>query len=730
MKHNFLLITSLCVILLSKGNLFAQQKTDSVKVRELNEIQVTDQRNKNTIGRLPISQGTYLFGGKKNEVINVLGLDANIAEKNPRQIFAKIPGVFVYDMDGTGNQINISTRGLDPHRGWEFNIRANGIITNSDMYGYPASHYSLPMEAIQSIQLVRGTSSLQYGAQFGGMLNYIGKQGDSTRAFAFESVNSAGSFGLLSSYNAIGGKIGKLQYYAYYTKRHSDGYRANSQSDYEGNAVNLNYQASEKLLLKAALHHSNYTYHIPGPLTDSMFNANPRQSTRARNYFNPDIYIPYLSAEWKISPNTRFSFVASAVLGARNSVQLDKTATIVDAIDPKTLQYVNRQVDIDHFNSYTIEARLLHNYQIGKSPAILVAGVQLMDNDLHRQQLGKGTTGSDFDLTITGDWVRDLHFKTKNVAFFVENRFNITSKLAITPGVRVEIGETNVSGTIAYYDNTSIPNTILHHFPLFGVNADYRLNDNQSFYTGIAQAYRPVVFKDIIPNASYEQVDKNLKDADGYNAEIGYRGNSEHWKWDIGFFQLQYNNRLGAIAQTDAQGNFVLFRTNIGNSLSRGMETFIEYGTRLNEKSSISIFTSTAFIDARYENANIRVNDRNVNIDGNKVESTPAWISRNGVTFRYQKLSVTSLYSYTAESFADALNTVKPSATGAVGVVPSYGLLDFNATYRATSNLVIKLNFNNVLDKQYFTKRPQFYPGPGVWSSDGRSINVSIGIKI
>lgn len=152
--------------------------------------------------------------------------------------------------------------------------------------------------------------------------------------------------------------------------------------------------------------------------------------------------------------------------------------------------------------------------------------------------------------------------------------------------------------------------------------------------------------------------------------------------------------------------------------------------TSLNEKSSISIFSSTAFIDARYENANIRVNDKNVNIDGNKVESTPAWISRNGVTFRYQKLSVTSLYSYTAESYADALNTVKPSATGAVGLVPSYGLLDFNATYRASSNLVIKLNFNNALDKQYFTKRPQFYPGPGVWSSDGRSINVSVGIKI
>ena len=57
-------------------------------------------------------------------------------------------------MDGAGNQVNISTRGLDPHRGWEFNNRKDGIIINSDMYGYPASHYSMPLESIERIELV------------------------------------------------------------------------------------------------------------------------------------------------------------------------------------------------------------------------------------------------------------------------------------------------------------------------------------------------------------------------------------------------------------------------------------------------------------------------------------------------------------------------------------------------------------------------------------------------
>ncbi|MBP7478376.1 MAG: TonB-dependent receptor plug domain-containing protein, partial [Chitinophagales bacterium] len=160
----------------------------------------------------PIS-GTYIFAGKKNEVISLQHIDANITEKTSRQIFAKVPGIFVYDMEG-GNQMNISARGLDPHRGWEFNLRKDGIIINSDIYAYPASHYSIPMESVERIELVRGTGSLQYGAQFGGMLNYVSKQGDTSRPFGFETYNTIGSYNLLSTYNAISGKIGKTKYYA------------------------------------------------------------------------------------------------------------------------------------------------------------------------------------------------------------------------------------------------------------------------------------------------------------------------------------------------------------------------------------------------------------------------------------------------------------------------------------------------------------------------------------
>lgn len=726
MKNKYILFTF--AIFLSSFA-FSQQKTDSAKVLKLNEVQVKDQQFKFNIESLPVTKGTYIYAGKKTEVINVLGLDANIAEKTPRQIFAKIPGIFVYDMDGSGNQINISTRGLDPHRGWEFNVRKDGVITNSDIYGYPASHYSMPMEAIQNIELVRGTGSLQYGAQFGGMINYIGKQGDSTKTFDFETTNSIGSYGLLSTYNAVGGQVGKVNYYAYYSKRVSDGYRDNSRSDYGAQSAQITYRPTSKLSIKADFSRSKYVFQLAGQQTDAMFNANPRSSIRSRNYYSPDIYVPSISLNWAINNRTKLSWVTSAIFGSRNSVMFDKTADIIDKIDPQTLQYANRQVDIDNYHSYTSELRILHEYRLGKMPTILVGGVQLMNNDMHRRQQGKGTTSSDFDLSITGNWGRDLHFKTQNIAIFVENRINLTSKLAISPGFRIESGESKMSGIISYYDPEKLPNVIPHRFPLFGLNADYQLSKNQNLYAGFSQAYRPVIFKDIIPASIYEKSSDNLKDANGYNFEAGYKGNFEELRVEFTYFQLLYKNRLGTLAQTDAKGNFQILRTNIGDSFTNGLEMFVEYYARINDKANFSIFSSTSLMQAKYLKAEIRSGEKNISIEGNFVESTPQVISRNGATFRYRKVSLTSLFSYTAKSFADALNTVKPSANGSVGLVPAYGILDFNATYRISSNLLLKLNLNNATNKQYFTKRPQFYPGPGIWASDGRSVNLTVSTR-
>ena len=135
-------------------------------------------------------------------------------------------------------------------------------------------------------------------------------------------------------------------------------------------------------------------------------------------------------------------------------------------------------------------------------------------------------------------------------------------------------------------------------------------------------------------------------------------------------------------------------------------------------------------MDGKYVSGNLKSGNENVDIKGKKIESVPNVISRTGATFQIKKISFSTLLSHTASSFADPLNTVAPNATGTIGLVPAYTLLDINSTLNVNRNIKLKASINNLTDKQYFTKRPLFYPGPGIWPSDGRSITFSVIFKI
>ncbi|MBP7477774.1 MAG: TonB-dependent receptor, partial [Chitinophagales bacterium] len=559
----------------------------------------------------------------------------------------------------------------------------------------------------------------------------VSKQGDTSRPFGFETYNTIGSYNLLSTYNAISGKIGKTKYYAYFSKRSRDGYRKNEHTDYDAEGIALTYEHSEKLSLRFEWARSNYTYRLPGPLTDSMFYADPTQASRGRNYFNPAINIPSFTLKWDIQKNTRIQYVSSAVIGVRNSILFDKPANNYDTLLASTREYAYRQIDIDRFNSFTHELRLLQGYSLGQNQSHLSLGLQFMHNELHRTQVGKGSTGSDFNLNLVDPiWGRDMYFNTKNLALFAENNFSVLKNLSINIGARVEMGESNMKGKIIYYPENAIPVSIAHRFPLFGTSIDYKPTEQINLYGGFSQSYRPMLFKDIVPGSLFEKIDPNIRDADGYNAELGFRGKFLFLQWDITGFLLQYNNRFGTLALTDSLGNFYTYKTNIGNSLTKGLEIFLQANWTLPYKNQISIFTSTSIMDGRYSDGKLKLGNTNVDISGNKIESVPDIISRNGMTYQYSKLSITLLYSYTSSTYADALNTALPNPSGSVGLVPSYGIVDMNLTYRVSKSLEFKTSINNLTNEQYFTKRPMFYPGPGVWSSDGANGSFSIILRL
>ncbi len=672
-----------------------------------------------------------LTTGAKSEVVSVSGSTTNVAEKVGRQLFAEVPGVFVYDMDGSGNQVNISARGLDAHRSWEFNVRQNGVSTNSDTYGYPASHYSAPMEAIERVELVRGTAALQYGAQFGGVINYVVRTPDTTRAASVESRSSAGGFGLRSTYNAVGGKIGRVTYYVYGSARRSDGYRANGRSESDAEFLTASAPLSRSMILRAEVGRSRYLYQQPGPLTDAMFDANPRASTRSRNFYSPDILVPSLTLTWTPRATTRATLQASGVFGSRSSVAVGGFANAPDTASLAGV-FSARQVDIDRYDSRTLELRVMQDVHVASKPATLVGGVSLADNDLWRRQRGTGSRGSDYDLDLQpgAAFQRNLHYLTKNAAVFSELELRLSPEWCIVPGFRVERGTTRMRGSLAYYDPADTPRDVSHNFPLFGVRSAYKLSRGGEWYSGFSQAYRPMILKDLLPETASERTDTSIRDARGWTLESGLRrGYANGISYDVSLFAMRYANRFGLLTLSDPDGTPYTYKTNVGTTRTLGVEARLGLPLGITGATAWRAFSAASFMDARYVGGSSISAGTNVSIEGNEVESAPRWIARGGLSATHQRFDITAQVSYVSRTFADALNTVTPSANGATGLVPAYTLVDLHGGIVVTRFVKLSGGVSNLLDRQYFTKRPQFYPGPGVWPSDGRSLFLSLGLN-
>lgn len=697
----------------------------------LDNVMITAARDFNNVKHMDAIDGALIFAGKRNDVVILDKTNANTAENIPRQVFSKVPGVNEWDFDGSGVQTSISVRGLNPHRSWEFNVRQNGYSVNSDMFGYPESHYNPATEALQSIQLVRGGACLQYGPQYGGTLNYIMKEGPSDKKFDIETRQSFGNSKMFNSYNAIGGTVGKLNYYAYFNYRGSDGYRAHDRYDFYAGYAGLKYQATEKLKLGLEFSKMYYIDQEAGGLTDAMYAQDPYQSTRSRNYFQPNHNIPAFSVDYSISPNTLISFKSSMIIGHRNSVMFIKPATVADTISASTLQYAPRTVDLDSYLSTTNELRLLQKYKIGSQEQALSAGIRFSDSRTHRQQDAEGTTGTDFDLTALTPFARDLNFKTINYAVSVENLFKLSSRFSVTPGIRYEIIQTNMSGVAKIAVNPYDYNKN-RNIPLFGIGMQYNVSARTNIYANWTQAYRPILYSDLMPVGSLDVIDMGMKDSKGFNSDFGIRGNlQEYLTFDVGVFWLRYGDRIGSLALKNDNNQSYVYKTNIGTSDARGIETFVEFRpTQLpgvqSKFGQIALFVSGAYNNAAYVDAITTVNGQSVQLEGNTLENAPEWIVRGGISYNYRMISTTLQGSYTSEIYSDALNT--PSSTnGVIGIVPSYFIMDWNTTLRFRNHYSIKFGLNNLNNEVYFTRRINNYPGPGILPADGRTFYVSLG---
>ena len=704
------------------------QPTHRDTVRTLQSVIVNGVRTISGMGRLDEVHNGAIYSGKKTEVLLLDSLDANTAQNNPRQVLGRIPGANYSETQGSGFPSNgIGFRGLNPTQSVETNTRQNGYNLAADIYGYSESYYQPPLEAVQRIEVTRGESSLQFGPQFGGVINYILRDGPSGRPLEYTMQQTGGSYGLFNSFHSLGGQLGKFNYYTFVQYQAMQGWRPNSDYRQISAFGKLSYQANSRLRLGLEYTLFRNRIHMPGGFTDAQFAHNSDTSYRARNWLESPWNIIAAHLDYSLSTSTSLHITSAWLFSARNLVwkNEDGGPGTPDSISTATLQYVNREVQREKMNSLTTEIRILSNYKLAGMNNTLAAGMRVFAGKFKRQGGGLGTTGSGFDLSLLDPhYEYDLNFHTSNIALFAENIFRLNDRFSITPGLRFEWLRSAAKGYITDEGTEVTTDSARNRYiPLFGIGLQYKTTHTTNVYANISQAYKPITYDQVTPYAVASRIDPNLKDARGYNADLGWRGTfGRYLNFDVNAFYLAYDHRIGLVQLNDANGNPYTYRTNVANSVHKGFATYIEFSPTKFAKTSPafgnwSVFSSFAYVHATYTTGEYK---------GNFVENAPQTILRSGLTWCLRPFSTTFLVSHTAKSFGDANNTVS-STDAIVGIIPAYTVLDWSATLRLKGGWNVKAGVNNLTDKRYFTLRTDEYPGPGIIPAIGRSAYVSFG---
>lgn len=710
----------------------------------LTEVVLTSRREKIfALRSLKKVEGTAIYAGKKSEVVLLDQLTANLAANAPRQIYSQVVGLNIYENGDAGLQLNIGGRGLDPNRSANFNIRQNNYDISADVLGYPESYYTPPAEALNEIQVVRGAASLQYGTQFGGLINFKLRQPVKDKKVEFISRQTAGSFGLLTSFNSLSGTVGKLSYYTYFNYKEGDGWRPNSQFNSRSYFAHVAYQLSERTTLSGDLTLFNYLAKQAGGLTDAQFIENPDFSNRDRNWFDVDWRVYNLRLDHAVSDQTDFSLNVFGLEARRSAVgfRTNRVSQPDDLEEP-------RELLIDNFANWGAEARLLTRYQIGESDGVLLVGSKYYDARNNQEQ-GPGTVNFDADFSFATEqfpnFDRQAQFElpNRNVAIFGENIFNLTSKFTVTPGFRFEYIRTESRGSfknivLDLADNPLVNEEVEdnrvfeRNFLLLGLGMTYELSPDIELYGNVSQNYRSVTFSDIrIVNPTLV-VDENITDEEGYTIDLGARGRlGDVLAYDVSLFGVRYDERLGEVLFVDTDNSIKRRRGNIGDAFIYGLEFFTDWNitnTFFKEQSDyrLSLFTNLALTNSEY------ISSEETGVTGNQVEFIPDVNFKTGINLGYKNLTASVQYTYLTEQFTDATNApqdVNDNQRGIEGSIPSYGVLDVSAAY-TWKRFKLEAGLNNALDEVYFTRRATGYPGPGIIPADPLTFYTTVQVKL
>ncbi len=641
------------------------------------------------------------------------------------EVFKLVPGVHVQEEEGLGFRANIGIRGLDPDRSRTLLVLEDGIPIALAPYGEPEMYYTPPIDRMERVELVKGSGSIQFGPQtIGGVLNYVTADPPATPGGRLELMGGSGEFamGQLAyggTWNGAGLRLNAL-------RRQAQDIRGLwfNQTDV---GVKFSVPVGEGDVVGAKIgvydEASNSTY---VGLTDSIFLVNPHSYPGAEDLLRIRRYSASLSHERPLGRGVGLRTVAYAYQTVRHWSRQDY------AYSPGGNGFVFANSTGNRNRAFEVagvEPRLRLTHALGE----LEAGARV-HYERARDQHINGRTATSRTGEIRDDEVRQGHA----VAAFVQNRFEVSQRVRVTPGLRLEyfsygrnILRTRVRREVRDANGTMIGTTRLPEdvdiasgddmlAVIPGLGLSWHPGSGATVFAGAHRGFAPPRVKDaliydddLLPPSQQpgDLVSLQLDAEQSWNLEVGARLRiAGALSLDFTTFYLDFSNQI--VEPSLSAGSVVQAQlANQGATRHRGVETAVgvDWGVLAGWPFTLTTEVKYTYADARFSRDRfLRHPDGDtVSIRGNRLPYAPGhrWVLSGavslpaGLTLKVDGVRV-------SEQFADNFETRDASANGRNGAIPPYLMWNAAAAYRLPGTaLTSVLTVKNVFDKLYIASR-------------------------
>jgi iron complex outermembrane recepter protein len=452
----------------------------------------------------------------------------------------------------------------------------------------------IDMNALQSIEILKGPSGSIFGAGIGGVLNL------KTKAASAGQTASAGihvgSFGTVNS--RIGYQFGsaKNNTTINFSQNTSDGYRANSALKRAGLTLHSDFFLKPNHTLSVFSYLAQTNYQTPGGLTLAQMQANRKAARLATST------LPSAEAQ-KAAIDQKITYLAlSDLVFFKNNWSLHSTLTFNTGHlqNPFITNFEDRK-------EHSLGARSVLKRNFEEKGINLVFGFEGMQ------------TNSSFDVFVNNAGQKGMLQGYDNVKSFQGSLFGqiektLFSDLIFTAGLSFNAQKSQVDHLVAGKELVKL--NYAAKVPVAPRVAILKpLGNHFSAYASYSFGFSSPTVQEITSTLQYAQ-DVDLLPEKGNNTEFGIKFSDKKLSFDVAVFSLEVQD--GLVRFTNSTGNE--YFKNVGNLVQRGLETQFRYQIvnpnteKFIQDASVSAsLTLNDFTYKKYElSSTVNYNDKNL----------------------------------------------------------------------------------------------------------------------